>query len=255
MQPRLASLTGSQGLVLVPPPAALTVRHSTLTYVRGAVASPVCVATAVFAACVGLGYAGLIGALLATLAVMTLGASTVRYRFVQRHLDHQAELRERSRREARRLKALRPTGPVRQQQYIELRDLVEEVERVDISDAQRFELQDLLDHFVHLATSHQRCLDSLRISGGTELPAAIPITEATKSKRRREILMRRIRHRDECMRRIERLADELESVDELVRLVAQRAACPALEPDVDREIERRLWELDEMDAAMSQLSA
>ncbi len=255
MQPRLASITGSHGLVLAPPPPALTVQGSTLTYVRGAVASPVCVATAVFAACVGLGYAGFLGALLATIAVMAMGASTVRYKFVQRHLDKQAQLRARAKREARRLKVLRPTGPVRQQQYIELRDLVEEIERVDHADAERFELQDLLDHFIRLAVAHQRCLDSLRIAGGTELPAAIPITEATKSKRRREILMRRIRHRDECMRRIERLSDELESIDELVRLVAQRCACPALDPDLDREIERRLWELDEVDAALNQLSA
>ena len=61
-------------------------------------------------------------------------------------------------------------------------------------------------------------------------------------------MARRLRHRDECVRRIERLADELEAVDELVRLVAQRVACPPLESELDREIERRLWELDEVDA-------
>jgi len=44
-------------------------------------------------------------------------------------------------------------------------------------------------------------------------------------------------------------------VDELVRLVAQRVACPSLEGELDREIERRLWELDEVDAALDQLSA
>ena len=68
-------------------------------------------------------------------------------------------------------------------------------------------------------------------------------------------MARRLRHRDECVRRIERLADELEAVDELVRLVAQRAACPMLDGELDREIERRLWELDEVDEALSQLSA
>jgi hypothetical protein len=64
-----------------------------------------------------------------------------------------------------------------------------------------------------------------------------------------------VKHREECLRRVERLADELEAVDELVRLVAQRAACPAIDPDLGREIERRLWELDEVDAAYDQLSA
>ena len=33
------------------------------------------------------------------------------------------------------------------------------------------------------------------------------------------------------------------------------AACPSLDTDLDREIERRLWELDEVDEALGQLSA
>ncbi|MDB4961049.1 MAG: hypothetical protein JWP01_1048 [Myxococcales bacterium] len=253
MQPRLAS---QRSLVVAPPPPALATQSTHgLTYIRGAVASPVCVAIAVFGACLGLGYAGIIGALVAMLAVIGLGAMSARYGFVQRHLDHQAHLRARAKRENGRLRSLRPAGPVRQTQYLELRDLVEEVERTDPSEAQRFELQDLLDHFVRLAVSHQRCIDALRLAGGNELPVAIPITDANKSKRRREIQARRIRHRDECLRRIERLTDEIEAVDELVRLVAQRTACPSLDTELDREIERRLWELDEVDAALDQLSA
>jgi hypothetical protein len=252
MQPRLAS---QNGLVITPPPALAVRSTSTLGYVRGAVGSPVCVAIAVFAACVGLGYAGLFGALIALVAVLGIGATSTRYAFVRRHLDKQAQIRERCRREALRLKQLRPTGPVRQQQYIELRDVVEEVERTDPAEAARFELQDLLDHFVRLAVSHQRCLDALRLAGTHDLPQAIPIGDANRSKRRREIMARRMRHREECLRRVERIADELEAVDELVRLVAQRTACPALDPGLEREIERRLWELDEVDAALNQLSA
>jgi hypothetical protein len=37
-------------------------------------------------------------------------------------------------------------------------------------------------------------------------------------------------------------------------LVAQRVACPTLEGELDREIERRLWELDEVDAALHSLT-
>ena len=251
MQPRVVSQTG---LVPAPPPA-LTARDNPLSYVRGAVVSPVCISAAVFVACVGIGIAGVLGAIIAMITVIALGASSTRYAFVRRHLDRQAELRERCHRESSRIKRLRPTGPVRLQQYLELRALVEEVERSDAGEAARFELQDLLEHFVSLAICQQRCLDALRLVGSHDLPHSIPIADATRSKRRREIQARRLRHREVCLRRIDRLADELEAVDELVRLVAQRVACPSLDPDLDREIDRRLWELDEVDAALRQLSA
>lgn len=252
MQPRLVS---EQGLVLAANPALATRTPGGLHYMRGAIGSPVCVATAVFAACIGLGIAGILGALIAMVAVAAAGVSASKYEFVRRHLDEQARLRERCRREAIRLKQLRPTGPVRQQQYVELRDLVEQVEHTDQGEAARFELQDLLDHFIRLALAHQRCLEALRLAGSHDLPQTVPIAEATRSKRRREIIARRLRHREECLQRIERLADELDAVDELVRLVAQRTACPALDPELDRELERRLWELDEVEAAFNQLSA
>jgi hypothetical protein len=250
MQPRLVS---QHGLVLAPPPA-LTKRGSGVHYIRGAIASPVCVAVTVFAGCMGLGWAGLLGAFLAVLATMAIGATASRYKFVQRHLERQAEIRDRTRRESARFKALRPTGVVRQTQYVELRDLVESVEAADAAEAARFELQDLLDHYVTIAVAHQKCLDALRLAG-SELPVTVPMIDAPRSKRRREIQARRIHHRDECLRRIEQLGEELEAVDELIRLVAQRAACPTVNADLDREIERRLWELDEVDSAMHSLSA
>ncbi len=257
MQPRPAPhVHGQHGLVLASP-CALTARSTStsLQYLGGAVGSPVCVATAVFAACAGLGFAGMYGAVLALLTVIGFAAVTSQWGVVRRHLDVQAALRERCRREAHRLRQLRPTGPVRQQQYIELRDLVEQVERTDAAEAERFELQDLLDHFVRLALHHQRCLEAVRLAGSHDLPQTVSISEATRSKRRREIMARRLRHREECLQRVDRLADELDAVDELVRLVAQRVACPAVEPDLEREIERRLWELDEVEAALRQLSA
>ena len=83
MQRRLAS---EQGLVLAPPPPALTKRSTGLTYIRGALASPLCVAVAVFTGCLGLGFAGIIGALIAIVATAMLGSLTTRYQFVRRHL-------------------------------------------------------------------------------------------------------------------------------------------------------------------------
>lgn len=246
---RLATAQDDRLVVISPP------TQTALTYVRGALFNPVSLSMLAFAVCVGVGYGGLLGAMIAMSVFVTLGATATRYRFFRRQLDRQFEYRVRQRREADRMKLLKPAGPVRQQQYADLRDLVGEIERTDPSEAQRFELQDLLDHFVSLAVGHQKCLESLRLAGPGDLPRALPVADAHRSGRRREIMARRLSHRDACVRRIERLADELEAVDELVRLVAQRVACPSLDGDLDREIERRLWELDEVDAALSQLSA
>jgi hypothetical protein len=221
---------GSPALVLVSPHT-----QTALTYVRGALFNPVSMSVMAFGVCAGVGFAGWLGAIVALGVLIAIGSSVTKYPLVRRHLDQQFEFRLRQRREADRLRQLKPTGPVRQQQYIDLRDLV--------------------DHFVRLAVSHQRCLDALRFAGSSDLPRVMPMAEPNRSTRRRDIMQRRLRHRDECVRRIERLADELEGVDELVRLVAQRVACPALDGEIDRVIERRLCELDEVDAALDQLSA
>lgn len=229
-------------------------QQTALTYVRGALFNPVSLSVMAFAICVGVGYAGVLGAVVAMATFIALGATATRYRYVRQQLDKQFEYRVKQRREAERMRMLKPAGPVRQQQYADLRDLVAEIERTDAGEARRFELQDLLDHFVGLAVSHQKCLDSLRLAGSSDLPRVMPLPDAHRSQRRREIMQRRLRHRDECLRRIERVADELEAVDELVRLVAQRVACPQVGDELDREIEKRLWELDEVDAALSSLS-
>jgi hypothetical protein len=239
-------------LVVIPaqPPAA----QSCIGYLRGAVASPVCVAVALFAACLGIGYAGALGAVVAIAAVALAGALASRSRRVRGYLDEQTRLQVRAERHCQRLKQIRRTSPARLRHYEELRTMVDEIERIDEAEAARFELQDLLDHFVRLAVGHQRCVDALRLSGADSLPAPPP-AEAARASRRAAIVQRRIRHRDECVRRMAQITDEVEGVDQLIRLVAQRTACPEVELELDREIDRRLWELDEVDAAMHQLSA
>lgn len=241
-------------LALVPNGSSALARRGGLHYVRGAIASPVCVATTVFATCVGLSVAGTLGAMLAVAMVVGACVALSRFATVQRHLDKQGEYLELARREAGRLRMIRPAGPVRVQQFCELRHLVESIERVDPLEAQRFELQDLLEHFTRLVVAHHKCLVSLRFAQDADFSASLPIAEANRTKRRREILARRIAHRDQCLLRVERIADELEAVDELIRLCAQRVACPAVDPELDRELDKRLWELDEQEAAMAQLA-
>ena len=240
---------------LVVAPLTLAAGTSRFTYVQGAVGSPVSLSVAAFAGCVGLGYAGLLGAAIAVIAVLGVAAHCARYQRVRAYIDGQLRAQARARRERRRVKLLRPVSVTRLEHYNELRALVEEIERMDEAEARRFELQDLLDHFIRLAIDHRRCSDALLLaSGGTQAPAA-PIAETARSRRRRDILQRRVRHRERCTRRMERLSDELAATDELIRLIAQRVASPELDGDLDRELDRRLWELDEVDAALHQLSA
>jgi len=238
---------------LVVVPSKLAVVGSRVGYVRGAVASPVCVAMTLFAACLGFGYAWLIGAVVATAVVALLGVLASRCHRVRGYLDEQSRLQLRTERHCRRLRQVRRTSSTRMRHYEELRVMVEEIERIDEAEARRFELQDLLDHFARLAVSHQCCVSALRLSGADELPAQLP--DANLTSRRGDIVQRRIRHRDDCVRQIAQITDEIEGIDQLIRLVVQRTACPVFDVELGREIDRRLWELDEVDAAMHQLSA
>src|SRR5437764_1984628 len=109
MTKRLAS--GETALVCVSPQT-----QTAMTYVRGALFNPVSLSVMAFAVCVGVGYAGLLGALVAMAVFMTVGASATRYKYVRRQLDKQFDYRMRMRREAERMRQLKPAGPVRQQQ-------------------------------------------------------------------------------------------------------------------------------------------
>jgi hypothetical protein len=181
-------------------------------------------------------------------ALAMVTSCTVAVRHV---LDGHFEFRARTRRETDRQRLLRSAGPVRQHQYAELRDLVAEIERVDPADVQRFELAELLDQFVRMVARHQRCIDWMRRAGGCDLPSTAPKDIASK---RHDLLARRIKHREECMVRIAKLVDDIEAIDELVHLIAQRGACPIEDNDVGHDLERRMSELDEVDAAFEQIA-
>jgi len=174
---------------------------------------------------------------------------------VRRFLDRQRTRRARAHRERLRQRALREAATGRQHQYDELRAVAREIERADPFAAQCFELQELLDYFVRLTVGHQRCVVSLRISDGVGFDAAAPHHPRAIAEHRLGIAARRLRQRAECTIWLERIADQIDSADELIRLLAQRVTCANLAPLIDREIEQRLTELDEVDAAMGLLSA
>jgi hypothetical protein len=237
-------------------PVALATCHRRAQHLRSAPACSVAV-IASMAVCVGVGYVGLLSAILGATILVALCFAATRSRRVQRSLARHAVQRARSRREAARRDALYQATAARRERYLELHGLVADIESSDPVEAQRLELQELLDHFVQLAVGHQRCLESLRVARGNELQAPIPLFENSPTRHRRDIAARRLRHHEEATARLGRIVDEIDSADDFIHLVAQRTACAKLDTLLDGrgELDRRLAELDEVEAALVLISA
>jgi len=243
--------------VVLASPVALVTSRQRSHYRRTALTSSVAIVASLSIG-VGVGVISLLCAILAACALVGFWFAATRSRLMRRCLDRHATWRCRARREQARQRAVCPAAPARRQQYNELRSLVEEIEREDPVEALRLELQELLHHFVHLSASHQRCLNSFEVSGNQ--PSTTPLSErapanGAPAKHRREIAARRLQHREACTTRLQSIADDLDGVDKIIRLVAERVACANLTPSIDVEIGKRLTELDEVDEALRQLSA
>ena len=234
-----------------------------LAYARAIAVHPVSLAGLVVILALVAGQAGVLGALVVVAAFLGVCTSAPRFSSVRYALDRCFEHRARRQREVQRRKSLARTSLGYQPQYAEIGELVAAVERTDPAEARRLELEDLLDQFVRLAAQHQQCTEALQLAESHPLPAESPperrvprdVTPPLRLMRAHAVAARRLAHRDECRRRIERLADELETLDQMVRLVAQRVACPTPDDGLDGELDRRLWELDEAYAAFGELSA
>src|SRR5947199_8443242 len=100
---RLAAVHDSD-VAILHQPAISPQAQTALTYVRGALFNPVSLSVMAFAVCVGVGYAGMIGALIAMATFIALGSSATRYRYVRHQLDKQFEYRLKQKREADRIK-------------------------------------------------------------------------------------------------------------------------------------------------------
>jgi hypothetical protein len=112
--------------------------------------------------------------------------------------------------------------------------------------------------YVGVAVAHQRCLQAMAATDRSlllrSLAATPPSSSPETSRCRRQLLERRIATWDRTALQATRFEDELAEITDLVRLLAQRAACPDALIDGDR-VEWRLAELDAEDAALHQLSA
>ncbi len=221
----------STSLALVP--------TSQLPYLVSVATEPALVAFAVPAAMIGLGAAGIFGATISIGCVLMIAFVATRLPIVRRHLEIRRVERARQRTEARRRARLRDANPMRVAQYLEIRELVSE-----LADDQA----ELLDHFVTVAVRLEHDTRTLRLVGGDQFPAL-----ARASGRAGAIADRRRQAAVEARVRVDRLADELDAIEELTKLLVLRVAAP-VSVRHDLLIER-LAELDEVDRGMRQLDA
>jgi len=174
---------------------------------------------------------------------------------LRRHLATYSAWRERTLRRSVRTEALLSAGCFLEPLY-ELERLVARIEHDDPALARHLDLETLLDRHVVVAVAYHRALRALAVSDRGQL---VHIRDAQRSDPehdplRLELCERRLRSHDEVAARAQALADELAIISDLIRLVAQRAACPGELAGHD-VIEHCLAELDGRDAAQRLLAA
>jgi hypothetical protein len=211
---------------------------------------------------VGFGMATMLASIVlaaAVIVVATTGAWIASgSHYVQRHFDQQRDARTKRERSLKRQQALLAAG-VEPGGLVELSSLVDAIEHSDNGwTARRFQLDELLDRYVAAAIGHQRCVSAMQAtdrSGLIRALAAAPTLGSSEASRcRRELLERRIQTWDRTALQATRFEDELAAITDLVRLLAQRSACPDALVDNDL-VAWRLAELDAEDQAMLQLAA
>jgi hypothetical protein len=218
-------------------------------YVRGALFHPMSipiVSTALyFAVC----YAGVLAAVLTAVGAIALAAVSTRSAFVRAQLDRWAAGQRQRQRDRVRMRRVEVCGPARAHQYRELSDLAEEIEAIDANAPSRYDLEGLLEQFVETSRAHHRCVESLRFAPAGDAPFV------ERSRMRSDIQARRVRRREDTTKRIAELADELAAIDEMLHLIAHSVHTSGSATDVRAELDRRMWELDEVDSAMAEIAA
>jgi hypothetical protein len=228
---------------------ASTQTRSPTHYVRGALFHPMSVpivSTALyFAVC----YAGVLAAVLTAVSAIAIAAVATRSAFVRAQLDHWAAGQRQRQRDRVRMRRVEVCGPARAHQYRELSDLAEEIEAVDANAPSRYDLEGLLEQFVETGRAHHRCVESLRFAPAGDAPFV------ERSRMRSDIQARRVRRREDTTKRIAELSDELAAIDEMLHLIAHSVHTSGGATDVRAELDRRMWELDEVDNAMAEITA
>jgi hypothetical protein len=200
---------------------------------------------------VALSQVGILAAVAVLVALIFAAGELAGWRRVQRALDarrREEELREHRCRRETRVQAANVS-------VHELRLLADLVRKIDPEEVVRYELDDLLDRYAELAIAHARCDEAMR---SLDHAAAARTLDAVgndgTSAARRAVLERQL----QCWKGRQQQArcyhEEMLAIAELVKLIAARTASPDTSMEAG-EIERRLAQLDDEDAAHRELGA
>jgi hypothetical protein len=151
------------------------------------------------------------------------------------------EQRERDARHDRRIADLLAAG-ISCKRFVELARLVESVSAATV---RRYELEELLDRYVTVATVHDRARAALAMADRKDLECAYAASGPETA--RHQVCLARLHEAERCAVIEAKLADELATISDMISLVAQRDACPML-PPADDVVARCSLEL-EADAA------
>src|SRR5690606_14093610 len=244
-------------------PVTLAPAHARYVYVGHAVACPMSIA----GVGLGLGLGAYIGGPILALVMLAVAAAVTWVvsgtRSFQRSVDQAIRGHRRLKRRLEREQRLEGAG-LQRDALAELTCLVDDIDRSDGGQlVNRLELDERLDQYARISIARHPLLRAIRPAHRGQLEreladaryAAERGNRARASARRIALIERRVRWADDCAERAARCGEELAAIDQFIRLVNQRAACPDLVAFDLEAVDRRLLDFDEEEVALRQLLA
>lgn len=137
-----------------------------------------------------------------------------------------------------------PSGSIGRDRLADLTRIVDEVMDTDADLAERMDLEGLLDRYASLMLGQERVRQALAMSDRGQLQRLRDALRIDNGHAKRlELCERRLRCIDQCIARADSYADEVAIIEDLVRLIAQRVACPD-GPSAEEVLDLRLFELE-----------
>jgi hypothetical protein len=160
---------------------------------------------------------------------------------------------KRARREGR--ERTLPSGSIGRDRLAEMSRLVDEIDETDPALAERMDLEGLLDRYASLMLGQERVRQALSMSDRGQLQRLRDALRIDHGHAKRlELCERRLRCIDQCIERADSYADEVAIIEDLVRLIAQRVACPD-GPSAEEVLDLRLFELEIEEESEAQFNA